>query len=88
MLCLVCDQNWSQRKTRSMLLGAMLCAFLMILSGCSAPTKIMNDEPLPTPASWREPQSPEAKNFSERVRLYLQKVENYFSEMPEFTTQQ
>ena len=81
-------KNWSLRKTRSMLLGAMLCAFLTTLTGCSVPTKIASEEPLPTPADWNEPQSPGARDFSEKAQSFLQRVQNYFKETPQFMTRQ
>lgn len=81
-------KNLLLRKTRSTLLGAMLCASLTILTGCSVPTKIVSEEPLPTPAEWSEPQSPGAKAYSEKAQSFLQKVQTYFKETPEFTTQQ
>ena len=80
-------KNWSQRKTRLMLLGVMLCASLTTLTGCSVPTKIVSDEHLPTPAEWNEPQSPGARDFSEKAQSFLQRVQTYFKETPLFTTQ-
>lgn len=79
-------KNWSQRKTRSMLLGAMLCASLTTLTGCSVPTKIVSDEPLPTPAEWNEPQSPRAKSYSLKAQAWLKEVDAYFKTYPRFTT--
>ena len=81
-------KNWLQRKMRLTLLVAMQCAFLAILIGCSVPTKIVNDEPLPTPADWNEPQSPGARDFSEKAQSFLQRVQNYFKETPQFMTRQ
>lgn len=80
-------KNLLLRKTRLMLLGAMLCASLTTLTGCSVHTKIVSDEPLPTPAEWSEPQLPGAKTYSEKAQAWLRKVESYFSETPVFTTQ-
>ncbi len=80
-------KNWLRRKTRLMLLGAMLCASLTTLTGCGVPTKIASDEPLPTPAEWNEPQSPGARDFSEKAQSFLQRVQTYFKETPEFTMQ-
>ena len=79
-------KNLLLRKTRLMLLGAMLCASLTTLTGCSVPTKIEREEPLPMPAEWNEPQSPGAKDFSETAQSFLQRVQAYFKETPEFTT--
>ena len=79
-------KNLLLRKTRLMLLGAMLCASLTPLTGCSVPTKIEREEPLPMPAEWNEPQSPGAKDFSEKAQSFLQRVQAYFKETPEFTT--
>ncbi len=79
-------KNLLLRKTRLMLLGAMLCASLTTLTGCSVPTKIEREEPLPMPAEWNEPQSPGAKDFSEKAQSFLQRVQAYFKETPEFTT--
>lgn len=81
-------KNLLQRKTRLMLLSAMLFASLTTLTGCSVPTKIVSEEPLPTPAEWSEPQLPGARDFSEKAQSFLQRVQTYFKEMPEFTTQQ
>ena len=81
-------KNLLQRKTRLMLLGAMLCASLTTLTGCNVPTKIVSEETLPTPAEWNEPQSPGARDFSEKAQSFLQRVQTYFKETPEFTTQQ
>lgn len=79
-------KNLLLRKTRLMLLGAMLCASLTTLTGCSVHTKIVSDEPLQTPAEWNEPQSPGARDFSEKAQSFLQRVRTYFKETPEFTT--
>lgn len=79
-------KNLLPRKTRWMLLGAMLCASLTTLTGCSVHTKIASEEPLPTPAEWSEPQLPGAKDFSEKAQNFLQRVQAYFKETPEFTT--
>lgn len=79
-------KNLLLRKTRLMLLGAMLYASLTTLTGCSVPTKIEREEPLPMPAEWNEPQSPGAKDFSEKAQSFLQRVQAYFKETPEFTT--
>ena len=79
-------KNLLLRKTRLMLLGAMLCASLTTLTGCSVPTKIEREEPLPMPAEWNEQQSPGAKDFSEKAQSFLQRVQAYFKETPEFTT--
>ena len=81
-------KNLLQRKTRLMLLGAMLCASLTTLAGCSVPTKIVSEAPLPTPVEWNEPQSPRAKTFSEKAQVFLQKVADYFKTTPQFTTRQ
>ena len=79
-------KNLLQRKMRLMLLGVMLCASLTTLTGCSVPTRIASEEPLPTPAEWNELQSPSAKDFSEKAQNFLQRVQAYFKETPEFTT--
>lgn len=79
-------KNLLQRKMRLMLLGAILCVSLMTLTGCSVPTKIVSEEPLPMPAEWNEPQSPSARDFSEKVQSFLQRVQTYFKETPLFTT--
>lgn len=81
-------KNLLLRKTRLMLLGAMLCASLTTLTGCGVHTKIVSDEPLPKPAEWSEPQLPGARDFSEKAQSFLLKVQTYFKETPEFTTQQ
>ena len=81
-------KNLLLRKTRLMLLGAMLCVSLTTLPGCSVPTKIASEEHLPTPAGWSEPQLPGARDFSEKAQSFLLKVQTYFKETPEFTTQQ
>jgi hypothetical protein len=52
------------------------------------PTKIEREEPLPMPAEWNEPQLPGARYFSEKAQSFLLKVQTYFKETPEFTTQQ
>lgn len=40
------------------------------------------------PAEWNEPQLPGARYFSEKAQSFLLKVQTYFKETPEFTTQQ
>lgn len=79
-------KNLLLRKTRLMLLGAMLCASLTTLTGCSVPTKIVSDEPLPTLAEWNEPQSPRAKSYSLKAQAWLKEVDAYFKTYPRFTT--
>lgn len=78
-------ENSSKRRTRWTLLGAMPFAFLPLLIGCAGPNlKGPSDSPT-VPAQWKEPQSPGAKAFSEKVSAFLPKVETYFKEMPTFT---
>lgn len=72
-----------------MLLGAMLCVVsddLDRVQQCLS--KIEREEPLPMPAEWNEPQLPGARYFSEKAQSFLLKVQTYFKETPEFTTQQ
>ena len=66
-----------------------LIALLLIasgLSGCASSLKVESDKPLPISAELSAQQSPGAKDFSEKVSVYLGKVEDYFSETPEFMT--
>lgn len=67
-----------------------LIALLLIasgLSGCASSMRIESDKPLPLSAEMSAPQSPGAKDFSEKVSAYLGKVEDYFSKTPTFMMQ-
>lgn len=77
----------SKRRTPWPLLG--LIALLVIvhgLSGCASSLKVESDKPLPISAELSAKQSPVAKDYSEKVSAYLEKVERYFKETPTFTT--
>ena len=56
------------------------------LSGCASSLKVESDKPLPISAELSAKQSPVAKDYSEKVSAYLEKVERYFKETPTFTT--
>ena len=75
-----------RRRTRSMLCVLSASMLTLSLSGCVVPSLHEPSGPPPLPAQWREPQSPGAKTFSEKVQRYLQKAERYFSETPVLTT--
>lgn len=79
-------RDWSKRRTRSMLCVLIASTWMLSLSGCAVPSLHEPSDPRPLPAQWKEPQSPGAKAFSEKVQSFLQKAERYFSEMPALTT--
>ncbi len=81
-------RNWSPLKTLWTLCALTLTACVLILTGCAGPNLSVPDDPQPMPAQWSEPQSPGAKDFSEKVRSYLSGVRDYFAETPRFMTPQ
>jgi hypothetical protein len=58
----------------------------LMLSGCAGPPRYVSEEPAPLPAVLSEPQSPCAKDFSEKASDLSKKVAAYFFETPQFTT--
>ena len=79
-------KDLSKRRTRLMLCVLIASTWMLSLSGCAVPSLHEPSDPRPLPAQWKEPQSPGAKAFSEKVQSFLQKVERYFSETPALTT--
>lgn len=79
-------KDLSKRRTRLMLCVLIASTLMLSLSGCAVPSLHEPSGPQPLPAQWKEPQSPGAKAFSEKVQSFLQKAERYFSETPALTT--
>lgn len=79
-------RDLSKRRKRSMLCVLIASMWMLSLSGCAVPSLHEPSGPQPLPAQWREPQSPGARAFSEKVQSFLQKAERYFSETPELMT--
>ena len=77
-------RNSSKHRTAWMLGAVALSLCLQSLTGCA--TSSAPCEKVQTPAEWREPQLPAAKDFSKEVHQLLLDVQTYFSETPRFTT--
>ena len=79
-------RGWLRRKTHWLTLGAILLIFVLMLSGCAAPPRYVQEEQAPLPAVLSAPQSPRAKDFSAKVSDFSRRVESYFRKQPEFMT--
>ena len=77
----------SKRRMPWTLLALIVLLLIALgLSGCASSLKVESDKPLPISAELSAKQSPVAKDYSEKVSAYLEKVERYFKETPTFTT--
>lgn len=81
-------RDWLQQWMPSLLLAASLIVLALMLSGCAVQPRYVSEEKAPLPAVLSEPQSPRAKDFSEKVSDFSRRVEDYFRKQPEFTTPQ
>lgn len=81
-------RRWLKRWTLLPACAVSLPMLALMLSGCAGPPRYVSEEPAPLPAVLSEPQSPRAKDFSEKVSDFSRRVEDYFRKQPEFTTPQ
>ena len=81
-------RRWLTRWTLLPIYVVSLLTLALMLSGCAAPPRYVQEEQAPLPAVLSAPQSPRAKNYSEKVSEFSQRVESYFKSQPEFTTPQ
>ena len=81
-------QRWLTRWTLLPVYVASSLTLALMLSACAAQPRYVSEEPAPLPAVLSEPQSPRAKDFSEKVSDFSRRVEDYFRKQPEFTTPQ
>ncbi len=81
-------RRWLKRWTLLPACAVSLPMLALMLNGCAAPPRYVSEEPAPLPAVLSEPQSPRAKDFSEKVSDFSRRVEDYFRKQPEFTTPQ
>ena len=79
-------QRWLKRWTLLPACAVSLPMLALMLSGCAGPPRYVSEEPAPLPAVLSEPQSPRAKDFSEKASDLSKKVAAYFFETPQFTT--
>ena len=80
-------QRWLKRWTLLPACAVSLPMLALMLSGCAVQPRYVSEEKAPLPAVLSEPQSPRAKDFSEKVSDFSRRVESYFKSQPEFTTQ-
>ncbi len=79
-------RRWLTRWTLlPVYVGSCLLLALM-LSACAAQPSYVSEEQAPLPAVLSAPQSPRAKDFSEKVSDFSRRVEDYFRKQPVFTT--
>lgn len=81
-------RRWLKRWTLLPACAVSLPMLALMLTACAGPTRYVSEEPAPLPAVLSEPQSPRAKDFSEKVSDFSRRVEDYFRKQPEFTTPQ
>lgn len=81
-------RNWLRQWTLLPIYVVSLLTLALMLSGCAAPPRYVQEEQAPLPAVLSAPQSPRAKNYSEKVSTFSEKVEAYFKSQPVFTTPQ
>lgn len=81
-------RRWLKRWTLLPIYVVSLLTLALMLSGCAAQQRYVSEEKAPLPAVLSEPQSPRAKDFSEKVSDFSRRVEDYFRKQPEFTTPQ
>ena len=79
-------RNWLRHWTLLPIYVASCLTLALMLSGCAVQPRYVSEEKAPLPAVLSEPQSPRAKDFSEKAQSFLQRVQAYFKETPEFTT--
>lgn len=80
-------QRWLKRWTLLPACAVSLPMLALMLSGCAAPPRYVQEEKAPLPAVLSAPQSPRANDFSAKVSDFSRRVESYFRKQPEFMTQ-
>ncbi len=81
-------RNWLRQWTLLPIYVVSLLTLALMLTACAGPTRYVSEDKAPLPAVLGEPQSPRAKDFSEKVSTFSEKVEAYFKSQPVFTTPQ
>lgn len=79
-------RRWLTRWTLLPVYVLSCLGLALMLSACAGPPRYVSEEPAPLPAVLSEPQSPRAKDFSEKASDLSKKVAAYFLETPQFTT--
>lgn len=79
-------QSLSARWMRFLVCAANLPMLALMLSGCAAQPRYVQEEQAPLTAVLSAPQSPRAKAYSEKVSSFSQRVASYFRKQPEFMT--
>ena len=75
----------SRPRTDWILGGLLLTLLLMSLAGCASSPAVVPCEKAKVPVEWSEKQLPSAKAYSQKVSDFLQRVQSYQSETPQFT---
>ncbi len=81
-------RNWLRQWTLLPIYVVSLLTLALMLTACAGPTRYVSEDKAPLPAVLSEPQSPRAKDFSEKVSTFSEKIEAYFKSQPVFTTPQ
>lgn len=81
-------KKWFTRWTLLPVYVLSCLGLALMLSACAAQPRYVSEEQAPLPAVLSEPQSPRAKDFSEKVSDFSRRVEDYFKSQPVFTTPQ
>lgn len=79
-------QNLSPQWMRPLLFAVSLIALSLMLNGCASPSSDACEEPKPLPKTLTEPSLPRARDYSERVSIFFQKVESWLSKSDPDTT--
>lgn len=79
-------RRWLKRWTLLPACAVSLPMLVLMLSGCAAPPRYVQEEQAPLPAVLSAPQSPRANDFSAKVSDFSRRVESYFRKQPEFMT--
>lgn len=77
----------SSKPRTGWIAGVLLQVLLLTsLSGCASNPLVVPQEKAAVPAEWSRPQLPDVNAFSEKAQSFLQRVQTYFEETPQFTT--
>ena len=79
-------RSWLRRKTHWLTLAVILLIFVLMLSGCASPTKIVCEEQKPLPKELTAETLPDARAYSSDVQTFLREAESWLQGSQENTT--